>query len=371
MPDANTADFFGGGSFVPPTVKPPPRDVRVVAKERAQVEANKQRQIEAQRIASNERVKARKLADQKWQRDYEARMQADPGPEGQAWRARQKKIKSAGVDWGLIPMGATVIGTGAAVIATGGAVAGALGVTAAASTAAAATTASQAISAATKTAKTAGAIGRGNVGRAVGVASTALDTAGVKTPPLPSAAKVGGEAMAGLGVSVPKVKVALPSAKDAVKKAKAKAKQTAKSAVKTAAKAAKKTATQAVKAAAKPATVAAKAAVAAVKPAAKPAALKPKPVSTASILKPTAAKPLSLMGGKGVKPTAAMLFSKPPTTTPPGVATKPPAAAKPPATAAAKPAASKPATKGKPQRGIFIPLNGVLDLKTREWVAAG
>src|SRR5919106_2520513 len=188
MTAANTADFFGGGSLPLPPVKPPPRDPKVVAAERARVEAQKQKRIEAERIANNEKVKAKKLADQKWQRDYEARMRTEQSPEAELWRVREKKIKSAGVDWGLIPAGAAVIGTGVAIIATGGAVAGGLGVTAAASTAGAATTASTAINAATKAAKVTGGIARGNVGSAAGAASTALGAAGVKAPPLPSAA---------------------------------------------------------------------------------------------------------------------------------------------------------------------------------------
>lgn len=45
-------------------------------------------------------------------------------------RIAQGPAGKAGVDWGLIPMGAKVLATGAAVVATGGALAGAVGITA-------------------------------------------------------------------------------------------------------------------------------------------------------------------------------------------------------------------------------------------------
>ena len=67
--------------------------------------------------------------ERKWQQAEHKRLMADPGPDGQRYRAQLKFIARAGLDTGQITMGAKVLAIGAAVIASGGAAAGAIGIT--------------------------------------------------------------------------------------------------------------------------------------------------------------------------------------------------------------------------------------------------
>lgn len=181
---AATGDFFGGGALVVPrpaaVVRAPQKTTAQLQKERANKLARQdaeKRRIEAQRQANNSKVKLDRQKVAQLEHDTHKRLMADPGPEGQAYRAQQKKIHSAGIDWGLIPAGAQVLATGAAIIASGGAVAGALGATAAVSTAAAASTAAtvlnsaqKGVAAARQGVKVANAVKSGNVKQATAAA---------------------------------------------------------------------------------------------------------------------------------------------------------------------------------------------------------
>lgn len=175
---ANTADFLGGGSTplasasgVAPTTAAQKaeallknlrsqRDTLVHKKAAPALIKSVELQIEAvlkqhPTIAKREQVEATRVQQQI--KDANAKHYAkvaQDARDGQAWHAhlmgpecggsftlrglkcpgnahaeyqsRHKFISSAGVDWGLIPMGAKVLGTGAAAIATGGLAAGAL-----------------------------------------------------------------------------------------------------------------------------------------------------------------------------------------------------------------------------------------------------
>lgn len=128
---ANQANFLDGGSApIVSTVKAP---AGTVAMTQAQRDANARALQKEKTLATAERnapyFAARAKALQEQEAEI-ARLLADPGPEGQAYRARRKFISSAGVDVGQIVMGAKVLAVGASVIATGGAVAGAVGITA-------------------------------------------------------------------------------------------------------------------------------------------------------------------------------------------------------------------------------------------------
>lgn len=144
------ANFLEGGELGAPTVKPPAGAKPLTQRER---DANKlalMRESARATSARNAGARAQMAAEQKWERDYRARMMADPGPAGQRYRAQQKKIHSAGIDWGLIPAGAAVLATGAAIIATGGALAGAIAAPSAVSVLGAAVAADRALAAAEK-----------------------------------------------------------------------------------------------------------------------------------------------------------------------------------------------------------------------------
>lgn len=175
-------------------VRAPVTDAKRDAAAKQQIEASRQRMIDEKRVTNLSAVRNEQWAQQKLEAETHARLMADPGPEGQEYRARYKRIHSAGIDWGLIPMGAKVIGTGAAIIATGGAAAGALGVTAAAGAVTTATAVSQ--------------------------AAGALEGATRGKVPTGALSQLGGNAVASLNLPAA-VKVKVPTAKDAVAAVKA------------------------------------------------------------------------------------------------------------------------------------------------------
>lgn len=219
-------DFLGESKGKPPPKAPsvlaPKTDAKADAKAKATIAASKGRLVKERVQVANAAYLNQRRAEQK-QRDAEiARLKADPGPEGQQYRAREKFIRSAGVDWGNLPAGLQVISTGAAVIATGGAAAGALGLGAAAGVTAAAGTVSKVADAANKGAKVARAVGSGDAKKIAGAAGSAAVQA------------VGGKAVAGLNLPTVKVKIP-PNASAAVATAK-KAAATTAAVVKAAAK---------------------------------------------------------------------------------------------------------------------------------------
>lgn len=123
-------NFLDGGELAASTVKAGVKSADQVAYEARQAEAKRvadARRIEEQRQRDNAKATAERKREQLIDRAIEKNLLAtDPH-----YAALYKKQHSAGIDLGLIPMGAKVLATGAAVIASGGAVAGALGVTAA------------------------------------------------------------------------------------------------------------------------------------------------------------------------------------------------------------------------------------------------
>ena len=247
---AQTANFFGDTPIALPKIKAPPKTAAQKAKEQAQLktrQAAETRAKAARTATANEGYAIERRAMETYKLAREEWLRNDPGPEGVAWRARQKAIKSAGIDWGLIPMGAKVIGTGAAIIASGGAVAGALGATAATSAVAGAAALNTGVAAVQKGVSAANAAGKLAKGDIAGAAS-GLAGSGIKLSNyLPGAGKVVGD----MNIKLPKVKVQAPSASELAKKATAAAKQSATSAVKSAAASAKKTATASIKSATK------------------------------------------------------------------------------------------------------------------------
>ena len=181
---ANTANFLDGGDApIASTVRAPVTDPVQAARDRATIEATRARVLEQQRLTANAAYLQRRAADANIDRAFEARMRTENTPEAAAWRAREKKIKSAGVDWGLIPAGAGVLAAGAAIIATGGALAGAIAAPSAASIAGAAVAADRALAAAEK----GKVIGKTGV---AGVTSTALAIAGKAQAVLDTTAKL-------------------------------------------------------------------------------------------------------------------------------------------------------------------------------------
>jgi hypothetical protein len=178
-------------------VKAPVTDAKADAKAREQLAKTRQKVADDKRNTANAAYLNQRHKEQTEEARARARLMADPGPEGQAYRARQKFISSAGTDWGLIPLGAAVIGTGAAIIGTGGAAAGALGLAAGA--------------------------GVATTGAALSQAAGALQSATKGKVPTAALGYVGGEAVAGLKlpaavrVNVPDPKQALAAAKAAVK----------------------------------------------------------------------------------------------------------------------------------------------------------
>lgn len=127
---AQQGNFLDGGApLAAPTVKVP---AGTVVMTQAQRDANARALLneKSRELAiRNAPYQAQVYLERKHQAEEHARLMADPGPDGQNYRARQKFISSAGVDVGQIVMGAKVIAIGATVIASGGAVAGAVGLT--------------------------------------------------------------------------------------------------------------------------------------------------------------------------------------------------------------------------------------------------
>lgn len=367
MATANTADFFGGGSAPLPkaAVKAPKTNAAADAKARANIAATKTKIAKDQRNTANAQYLAGRARDLKAREAEIARLMADPGPEGQEYRARRKFISSAGVDWGLIPMGAKVIGTGAAVIASGGAVAGVLGATAAGSAVAGATLLSKGIDALDTAQTVVGAVKRGDVASVAGVAATkGGDVINLKT-----------------NVKLPSIGVAKPIAATA---------KAAASKTKAAVKAVQKTSAAKVKV---PTASAVVKAVAGAKPAAKPPTIfsGAKPISAAEAAKQKGAANIAHLNATKPKPAAkpaatsaafaaaAALASVKPK---PLTASKPPAQVKlavpkPPAqvklapVASSAPASSAPASSAavptvkagatslpKGARGFFVPVAG-------------
>jgi len=256
---AQTGDFLGsGGGFVSPSampaVKAPKRTASQLARDKAVTATRAREDLRKAAAATANRnagYNAQRAADAKQQRDFEQRMRTEDSPEAEAWRAREKFISSARTDWGLLPMGAKIVGTAVGVIATGGALAGALGATAALSTAASATTVAQLVNttqqgirAVNTGAKVASAVKSGNVkqatsavlkgggdvaslGSKLGVKLSTEDLKKIKTggavPKVASAAvkKATTTAKAVKATVAPKVKVAA-TASAAIKKAAAK-----------------------------------------------------------------------------------------------------------------------------------------------------
>jgi hypothetical protein len=150
MSSALRGNFLDGGSVAAPTVKAAAGSVPMT---QAQRDANA-RAVIAQKgrelAVRNAPYQAARFLQAKQEAAERARLMADPGPDGQRYRAQEKKLRSAGIDWGLIPAGAAVLATGAAIIATGGAVAGAIAAPSAAGVLGAAVAADRALAAAEK-----------------------------------------------------------------------------------------------------------------------------------------------------------------------------------------------------------------------------
>lgn len=127
---AQQGNFLDAGSApIASGVKAP---AGTVAMTQAQRDANARALLKQKTLANaarNAPYRAEVALERKWQQAEHARLMADPGPDGQRYRAQLKFIASAGLDTGQITMGAKVIAIGAAVIASGGAAAGAVGLT--------------------------------------------------------------------------------------------------------------------------------------------------------------------------------------------------------------------------------------------------
>ena len=369
--------------------------------------------------------KAEIAANEARGREQKKRLDAEKKQAGERMVAeRQAAYQKRGGFWGtavkdfkvLGPVALKAAGTVAAVVATGGAAAGALGAVAAGGVVAGAATASRVIDAVNtgvKVAKVAAAIPKGDLGGVLSAAKDGLSVSGIKVPPLPNAAKIGGEIMA--GIDIPKVpKIKLPSAAELARKAlqdaKASASASAKSALKQAAKpatAALATGKKAVAATAGyapprmggkggPAAVAkAKAAVAAAAAAGfklptmgkkstlsvasmlalsrKKLTAVPKavatiaPVTAATPKASTAKPPKALQAASTIKPTISHTGPK---AKPPKVTPKAPTAKAPTAKAPTAKAPTPAVAVGVAREGIFVPLNGVIDLKPRRWLQA-
>jgi len=121
MPLALQADFFGGGApivLAPAVLKPPPKSAQQLEQDRknAAAKAKADQQRADQRVqAANAAYAAKRNQEAKELAAYHARLMKDPGPEGRAYRARQRSIHSAG-SGGIL--GAALKGTGAVVNTT-------------------------------------------------------------------------------------------------------------------------------------------------------------------------------------------------------------------------------------------------------------
>ena len=381
---AQTADFFGGGTLsARAAVKAPPKTNAQLLKEKADAKARAQSELtrKARETAQrNQAFHAQKATDAKRTRDFEARMKVEQSPEAEAWRAREKYIRSAGVDWGLIPMGAKVLATGAAVIASGGAVAGALGATAALGTAAAASTAAtvintgqKAIAAAKTGAKVASALQSGNVKQAT---SEALKGSGgvalIASKAGVALSQNDKDKLKGLAPKVKLPKSVTKTAKAATKAVKSTA--SAASAVKKAiAKTPAKAVTAMKSAATKAGTLAVKAAQKTVPlyPGSPVMVAAPKLVATASARANAMTKAVSQLKSGTMKSLGGSLTTKPKAAAPAKSATAT-AVSKAVATATKKTA---PAPKvANAEEGYFIatsgPNKGKIDFQSRRWARA-
>lgn len=205
MTAANTADFFGGSSTPIPKAKiyapgdePNPRNPGGISNNEVKRRA---KAAEIQRLE-----KERAIALSKAKAATSAKIVRD---QKEALDAANKR--SGGILGDLKVLGPVVLktlGTAAAVVATGGAAAGAIGLTAAAGVTAAATTASKAIDAINTGTKVVSSLKKGDAAGFAGAAASGLSQAGVKTPPLPNAAKLGKEAVK---TALSSAKVAIPS----------------------------------------------------------------------------------------------------------------------------------------------------------------
>lgn len=194
-------DFLGEspkGAAPPaaPSVLAPLTDPAADARARANIEATRERIAEEKRLENWSAVRTQQWNEQTEELRSHRLLMADPGPAGQAYRARYDAIhKGAGIDWGNLPAGLGVIATGAAIIATAGAAAGAVGIGTAAGIASGATAANKALD--------------------------KLDAAAERGVSAEELKELGGEAVANLSlpatlkVDVPKPKAAIDAAKRA------------------------------------------------------------------------------------------------------------------------------------------------------------
>jgi hypothetical protein len=207
MTTAMQGDFFGGGA---PLAAP---------KVLAFVSPDDRPNVKNAGGVSNNEIARRKNAELgKQQKAALDAAKAEQGRKMIAARAAEYKRRGGFIGIALKdgkvlgPVALKAAGVAASVIATGGAAAGALGAVSAASVVAGATTASKVIDAVGTGAKVANAVSKKDPRALASLAKSGLDVAGVKLP-LPSAAAVGKDVMAGLKIKLPKValpKVALP-----------------------------------------------------------------------------------------------------------------------------------------------------------------
>lgn len=116
---ASTANFLDAGApkvIAPPLVLAPVKSAAQLAAEQAAAKAradaslfSQQQQLKAQNLATREAMHERETAD------YDYLMATDP-----TFRANAEYLASAGTDWGLIPLGAKVIGAGVAILGSAG-----------------------------------------------------------------------------------------------------------------------------------------------------------------------------------------------------------------------------------------------------------
>lgn len=222
MATANTADFLGGGSMP-------------IAKAKIFAPGEEPNPKNPGGISNNELARRREADRLKQAREHYAKLRAQQSKEiGKRIVAERKAFaktqpdfwQRAGSDLKVLgPAVLKVVGTGAAIVATGGAAAGAIGLGAGlAGITAAAVTADKVISAVNTGQKVVSSIKKGDVSGLAGAASEGLAQAGVKAPTLPSIAKMGGDAVAGLvnvKLDIPDPKKQLAAAKKAASSAKA------------------------------------------------------------------------------------------------------------------------------------------------------
>jgi hypothetical protein len=220
MAEATTADFLGGGMPIAkakvyaPGNEPNKRNPGGVSDNalKRQKQAAEYKALDKQRAA--DLAAAQKATGRKMVADREAEYRRRGG----FWGIALKDAKVLG------PVALKGAGAVAAVIATGGAAAGALGAVSAAGVVAGATTASKVIDAVGTGQKVVQGLKKGDAAGLASAAKSGLAGAGIKTPPLPSAAKAGSQLVVGL--SPPKklvsdAKTQLATAKQLTSSAKA------------------------------------------------------------------------------------------------------------------------------------------------------